>query len=80
MPEYLISGDASNNNRASSEQATEPFVAAREVDQRFYARFHEDILWVSLEFALLAGEVRGALVSQFGMIGGVDLPPAQLCQ
>ena len=37
MPEYMISGDASNANYSSTLIAESPFVKAREADQRFFA-------------------------------------------
>lgn len=38
MPEFLISGDASNNNFASTLVTESPFVKARERDQRFFSK------------------------------------------
>lgn len=45
MPYYMISGDASNNNFASSLVAESPFVKAREADQNFYGNALESLLW-----------------------------------
>src|SRR6185369_4253327 len=45
MPEYMISGDASNGNYSSTLVAESPFVKAREADQQFYKRHFLSILW-----------------------------------
>ncbi|TWT58895.1 hypothetical protein KOR42_22820 [Thalassoglobus neptunius] len=45
MPEFMISGDASNNNLASAQVAEGPFTRAREKDQRFYSKHFREILW-----------------------------------
>jgi hypothetical protein len=45
MPEYLISGDASNANYASTLVAESPFVKAREADQQFYRRHFRSLIW-----------------------------------
>ncbi|MDO8631469.1 MAG: phage portal protein, partial [Phycisphaerales bacterium] len=45
MPEYLISGDASNANYSSTMVAESPFVKAREADQAFYRRHFLSIVW-----------------------------------
>lgn len=51
MPEYMISGDASNANYASTMVSESPFVRAREADQRFYARRFRNVTWKVLELA-----------------------------
>lgn len=48
-PEYLVSGDASNANYASTLVAEGPFVKAREQDQGFDARHLESLLWKGLK-------------------------------
>jgi hypothetical protein len=50
MPEYMVSGDASNANYASTLVAESPFVKAREADQAFFARAFEGLLWKVLRF------------------------------
>ncbi len=55
MPEYLISGDASNANYASTLVAEAPFVKAREADQQFYRRHVQSLLWKALQLAWHAG-------------------------
>ena len=50
MPEYMVSGDASNANYASTLVAESPFVKAREADQSFYAREFTALLWKVLRF------------------------------
>jgi hypothetical protein len=55
MPEYLISGDASNANYASALVAESPFVKAREADQQFYRRHWHELIWKVLHQAWRAG-------------------------
>lgn len=55
MPEYMISGDASNNNRASSETAESPFVKAREADQQFYKRHFLSLIWKAVKIHVESG-------------------------
>lgn len=50
MPEYMISGDASNANYSSTLVAESPFVKAREADQTFFARVFADLLWKVLRY------------------------------
>jgi len=45
IPEYMISGDASNANYSSTMVAESPFVKAREADQSFYCRHWYQCLW-----------------------------------
>jgi hypothetical protein len=62
MPEYMISGDASNANFSSTLVAGSPFVTAREADQKFYgSRFHR-IAWIVLRIAY-----EGGRFSRFGL-------------
>lgn len=55
MPEYMISGDASNANYASTLVAESPFVKARENDQQGLCRRFELLLWKSLEMLYRMG-------------------------
>lgn len=48
MPEYLVSGDASNANYSSTLVAESPFVKAREHDQKEYARHFRRLIWKAL--------------------------------
>jgi hypothetical protein len=50
MPEYMVSGDASNANYSSTLVAESPFVKAREADQTFYSRVFTDLLWKVLRY------------------------------
>lgn len=47
-PEYLVSGDASNANYASTLVAEGPFVKSREHGQRFDALHFESLLWKAM--------------------------------
>jgi len=55
MPEYMISGDASNSNFASTLVAEAPFVKSREADQAFYKSRFARIVWKVLRNAHDAG-------------------------
>ena len=55
MPEYMISGDASNANLASTLVAESPAVKAREADQQFYKGAARSIVWKSLKLAFDRG-------------------------
>ena len=51
MPEYMISGDASNSNFASTLISESPFVKARENDQRFFRRAFRRVMFKALKIA-----------------------------
>lgn len=51
MPEYMVSGDASNANYSSTLVAESPFVKAREADQIFYASSFRQIMWKAVRIA-----------------------------
>jgi hypothetical protein len=51
MPEYMISGDASNANLASALVAEAPFVKAREADQLTYSLHFRELIWKVLRIA-----------------------------
>lgn len=55
MPEYLISGDSSNNNYASSMVAESPFVKAIEEEQGWLAARYRKLLWKVIEHSLGLG-------------------------
>jgi Phage portal protein, lambda family len=55
MPEYMISGDASNANYSSTLIAESPFVKAREADQRFFVSRFRRIFRKVLAIAAHAG-------------------------
>ncbi|MBS0202321.1 MAG: phage portal protein [Planctomycetes bacterium] len=54
-PEYLISGDASNGNFASTLVAESPFVKAREADQSGHGRRWVSLLWKAIRIRYQAG-------------------------
>ena len=60
FPEYMISGDASNSNFASTLVAESPFVKARESDQGSFARPIKRLCWKIL-----------ANLHQLGRFGGI---------
>ena len=67
MPEYMISGDASNANFASTLVAESPFVKARERDQRYYASLKEEFVWKAIGLELRPGGKLYRLLTQAGV-------------
>jgi hypothetical protein len=63
MPEYMISGDASNANFASTLVSESPFVRARESDQRKFVNNTKRILWSAIKIAFDAGRFTGMVGS-----------------
>ncbi|ANS03339.1 hypothetical protein [uncultured Mediterranean phage uvDeep-CGR2-KM19-C37] len=51
MPEYMISGDASSANYASTLVAESPFIKFAMAEQQFYAEGFEGLLWKVLKIA-----------------------------
>jgi len=64
FPEFIISGDASNANFASTLVAESPFVKARECDQQFYKRHDMELLWKVLRLSWEIGVLKGPDWSQ----------------
>lgn len=66
MPEYMISGDASNNAYASTLAAESPFTRSTEARQRIYTRAYREIKWkaVGLVAAGLPRVFRGARLQE----------------
>ena len=60
FPEYMISGDASNANFASTLVAESPFVKARETDQKFERTNIRKLCWKILKMAHGMGRFKGA--------------------
>lgn len=58
MPEYLISGDASNANYASTLVSESPFVKYCEHEQAFYASHFERLIWKALRMYYELGVLR----------------------
>lgn len=56
MPEYMVSGDASNANYASTLVAGSPFVIAIELRQARLKRLFLRVLWVAIRNAAQAGK------------------------
>jgi hypothetical protein len=73
MPEYLISGDASNANYASSLVAESPFVKAREADQQFYRRHWLALIWKVLRLAWAAGRFSRLGISWESFVRLIDV-------
>ena len=62
MPEYLISGDASNANYSSTLVSENPFVRARISDQGFYKRGFSALIWKAVRISWESG-----VFDQFGI-------------
>ena len=63
MPEYMISGDASNGNFASTLVAEAPFTKATEARQSVYSRKYREIKWKAV----------GIVAKRTGLFGNVSL-------
>jgi hypothetical protein len=60
MPEWMTTGDASNNNLASSLVAESPFVKACEADQTFYGHHFVELIWKAVKAYLRSkGQIAG---------------------
>ncbi len=59
FPEFMISGDASNANYASTLVSVSPFMQARMADQKFYVSHFRRIFWKALKIAWDAGRFDG---------------------
>lgn len=55
MPEYMISGDASNSNYSSTLVAGSPFAEARKADQQFYKRHFLSLIWKAVRICVEHG-------------------------
>lgn len=68
MPEYMISGDASNANYSSTMVAESPFVRNCEVEQAFYRRRFARVIWKAIRFACDAGRFRKIIGDDFELL------------
>lgn len=68
MPEAMISGDASNNNRASAEEAGNPWIRSRQADQVRYKTRFARIHWRVLDHAANSG-----VFAEWGIATAEDL-------
>ncbi len=59
MPEYMVSGDASNNNRASAEVAESPAMKAFEAEQAWLAKYEDELIWKAIGIAARNGRFGG---------------------
>ncbi|TWT30707.1 phage portal protein [Blastopirellula retiformator] len=64
MPEYMISGDASNNNYASILEAGSPFVCRIEGEQEKLCKAYERMLWAVVRIACETGRLN---LHRYGM-------------
>lgn len=73
MPEYMISGDASNANYASTLVSESPFVKAREADQAYYARQFEVLVWKVLRMAHALGQLPQVPFSEIEQVVEIEV-------
>lgn len=66
LPEFMITGDASNANYSSTLISISPFSKARDADQKFYAGEFRLVFKKSLKNAFDAGRFDGKGVRSFG--------------
>lgn len=59
FPEFMSSGDASNNNLASSITATEPFERFCEANQYVYGQHYKNLIWKALRIYHAIGRFGG---------------------
>ncbi len=67
MPEYMVSGDASNANYSSTMVAESPFVKNAEAEQQFYKRRFGRVIWRAIKIAYEAG-----LLKEYGFGPGLQ--------
>lgn len=65
FPEFMMTGDASNANYASTLVSVSPFMQARMADQKFYVSHFRRIFWKALKIAWDAGRFNGLGVRSF---------------
>lgn len=75
MPEYLISGDASNANYASTLSAGSPFVKSRQKDQAWYRRRFRTIFVKMLRIRFIMGAFSGWVRDWDEFVRLVDVQP-----
>jgi hypothetical protein len=79
MPEYMISGDASNANYASTLVAESPFVKYCERMQRFFSWTFEEILWRVIEIAIETGRISSAYgIDELKKLITIKIEPPQV--
>lgn len=76
MPEYMITGDASNGNYSSLLVAESPFVKARESDQQFYGSALRELCWKAVGQAWRNGRLDTLGMSIGELKRVIDITPA----
>ena len=71
MPEYMISGDASNANYSSTLVAESPFVKFCKRQQKRFSGAMAQLLWAALDFACRAGTFRPWGIYRLGELAAV---------
>lgn len=76
MPEYMISGDASNANYNSSKEAGTPFVKNAEAEQAIYTDHYRRLMWRVVSNACKAGRIRKPIEEVRRLVDLQVEPPA----
>lgn len=75
MPEYIISGDASNANYSSTLVSANSFVKSREADQAAYGRHFLRIIWKALRMYHTNGAFGNVTWEQIGQNVSIKVDP-----
>ena len=79
MPEWMTSGDASNNNLASSLVAESPFVKAAEAEQHFYGSAFVELIWKALGILQRSHPIEGVrTLGDLRRLFKIDFHPAEV--
>ena len=79
MPEWMTSGDASNNNLASSLVAESPFVKAAQAEQHFYGSTFVELIWKALGMVLQSRPIAGIRsVAELRDLLKIDFHPTEV--
>lgn len=79
MPEWMTSGDASNNNLASSLVAESPFVKAAQAEQHFYGSTFVELIWKALGMLLGSHPITGVRnLAELRSLLKIDFHPTEV--
>jgi len=73
MPEYMVSGDASNANYASTMVAESPFVQATKQEQGNHARRSRELRWKSVDMAAAHGRFGGLRAAELKRLVKINI-------
>lgn len=75
MPEYMISGDASNANYASTLVAESPFIQQIKCEQTRHARKEKELLWKAIDMVAKCGRFGGMTAQELYAIVEIKVEP-----